>query len=100
MKKGIDVTRFLGSEIQIAGQYAVTLLSVPDRLPCHFPLRAVEITSSAAFAYVTDFGSGKVLMEKSPDASDETGINGKDHDGLYRVSSALPMAACRWMTPS
>ena len=31
------------------------------------PARAVEITSSAEFAYVTDFGSGKVLMEKSPD---------------------------------
>ena len=32
------------------------------------PARAVEITSSAEFAYVTDFGSGKVLMEKSPDS--------------------------------
>lgn len=32
------------------------------------PAHAVEITSSAAYAYVTDFGSGKVLMEESPDA--------------------------------
>ena len=32
------------------------------------PARAVEITSSAEFAYVTDFGSGKVLMETSPDS--------------------------------
>lgn len=29
---------------------------------------AAEIDSSAEFAYVTDFGSGKVLMEKNPDA--------------------------------
>ena len=30
--------------------------------------KAVEINSSAEFAFVTDFGSGKVLMEKQPDA--------------------------------
>ncbi len=30
--------------------------------------KAVEIDSSAEFAFVTDFGSGKVLMEKQPDA--------------------------------
>ena len=29
---------------------------------------AAEIDSSAEFAFVTDFGSGKVLMEKQPDA--------------------------------
>ena len=30
--------------------------------------KAAEIDSSAEFAFVTDFGSGKVLMEKQPDA--------------------------------
>jgi len=30
--------------------------------------KAAEIVSSAEFAFVTDFGSGKVLMEKQPDA--------------------------------
>ena len=30
--------------------------------------KAAEIDSSAEFAFVTDFGSGKVLMEKHPDA--------------------------------
>ena len=30
--------------------------------------KAAEINSSAEFAFVTDFGSGKVLMEKQPDA--------------------------------
>ena len=30
--------------------------------------KATEIDSSAEFAFVTDFGSGKVLMEKQPDA--------------------------------
>ena len=30
--------------------------------------KAVEIDSSAEFAFATDFGSGKVLMEKQPDA--------------------------------
>ena len=30
--------------------------------------KAAEIDSSAKFAFVTDFGSGKVLMEKQPDA--------------------------------
>ena len=30
--------------------------------------RAAEIDTSAEFAFVTDFGSGKVLMEKEPDA--------------------------------
>ena len=29
--------------------------------------KAAEIDSSAEFAFVTDFGSGKVLMEKEPD---------------------------------
>jgi len=31
--------------------------------------KAAEIDSSAEFAFVTDFGSGKVLMEKQPDAA-------------------------------
>ena len=30
--------------------------------------KAAEIDSSAEFAFVTDFGSGKMLMEKQPDA--------------------------------
>lgn len=32
------------------------------------PLQAVDIDSSAEYAFVTDFASGKVLMEKAPDA--------------------------------
>ena len=32
------------------------------------PLKAADIDSSAEFAFVTDFASGKVLMEKEPDA--------------------------------
>ena len=66
MKKGIDVTRFLGSKYRLLA-ICGALLSVLTA--ASLPARAVEITSSAAFAYVTDFGSGKVLMEKSPDAS-------------------------------
>lgn len=32
------------------------------------PLQAADIDSSAEYAFVTDFASGKVLMEKAPDA--------------------------------
>ena len=65
MKREIDVRRFLVSRhrlLTICGALLSMLTAAS------LPARAVEITSSAEFAYVTDFGSGKVLMEKSPDS--------------------------------
>ena len=56
--------RFFSSGIKQVGA-CVTLLALS--VAVSLPLRAIEITSSAEFAYVTDFGSGKVLMTKSPD---------------------------------
>lgn len=61
----LDVRRFLVSRhrlLTICGALLSMLTAAS------LPARAVEITSSAEFAYVTDFGSGKVLMEKSPDS--------------------------------
>ncbi|HBP59832.1 MAG TPA: D-alanyl-D-alanine carboxypeptidase [Alphaproteobacteria bacterium] len=61
----IDVRRFLVSRYRLL-TICGALLSMLTA--ASLPARAVEITSSAEFAYVTDFGSGKVLMEKSPDS--------------------------------
>jgi len=58
------VGRFFSSGIKRVGT-CITLLALS--LAVSLPVRAIEITSSAEFAYVTDFGSGKVLMAKSPD---------------------------------
>ena len=63
--KEIDVRSFLVSRhrlLTICGALLSMLTAAS------LPARAVEITSSAEFAYVTDFGSGKVLMEKSSDS--------------------------------
>ena len=49
-------------------------------------LMAADIDTSAEFAYVTDFASGKVLMDKDP-VHDEAGFDGQDHDGLCGVSA-------------
>ena len=65
MMREIDVRRFLFWRhrlLTICGALLSMLTAAS------LPARAVEITSSAEFAYVTDFGSGKVLMEKSPDS--------------------------------
>ena len=63
-EKEINVGRFLSSGMKRAGTCMILLaLSLAVSLPVH----AFEINSSAEFAYVTDFGSGKVLMEKAPD---------------------------------
>ena len=56
--------RFFSSGIKRVGT-CITLLALS--VAVSLPVRAIEITSSAEFAYVTDFGSGKVLMAKSPD---------------------------------
>ena len=49
-------------------KYFRVALAAMFSLVLHNGVMAADIDTSAEFAYVTDFASGKVLMEKSPDS--------------------------------